>query len=994
MVDVSMPDDRSRGEREARLLAEAFGKPEESTSGISRRRFLVASGFTFMGALLFGCSRAPEETAFGYVEQPEGTVAGRTENYATTCAGCPAGCGILARSRDGRPIKLEGNPEHPLSRGGLCAIGQASLLGLYDSHRLDGPRIGGEAADWKEVDALLIGQFETARRGRGRVRYLSGPITSPTKQALIDEFLGGFADGRHVIYDPTHTASVLDAHERTHGRRVAPRVHLDRARDIVAVDADFLGTWGSPVESTASYASRRRADDPESFSRHVHFESRLSVTGSKADRRFVISPTERALVLQHLLVEIERLAGRSLSFRSLPASSVDGGEFQALARELWSHRGEVLVLCGADDLQAQIAANLLNVLLDSYGRTLDLQRPSYQLQGDESRLAETLEEIRRGTVDVVFVDGVNPVFDLPGGEDLRKSFASLGLLVSFAQRMDETASLADVICPDAHFLEAWSDARPVHGLIGFSQPLVRPLGHTRPVIESLDRWLGRGRDSRALLQARWGEGPQWEGWIEAGFAQIDEVAEPAASPRPLRPQPATGAPKDTLALVLYSKVGVPHGGHAYNPWLQELPDPITKAVWGNYACLAPSTAARLGVSNGDVVRVGVESGASIELPVLVQPGQHEMTVAVALGYGSELSRRFAGVGPEWIERRPTVGEDGRVGVNAAGLLGVSAPRRFSGAAVTVHPTGAREELARTQEYSYIDVPARLAPPSGARRPNIREVALGSLVADGEHTEHSGGEHAHASLWPEDHPHDGHHWAMAIDLTICTGCSACVIACQVENNVPVVGKDEIRRNREMHWLRIDRYYAETGTNEVDVAYQPMLCQHCDNAPCETVCPVLATVHSEEGLNQQVYNRCVGTRYCMNNCPYKVRRFNWFEYAHENELENLTLNPDVTVRSRGVMEKCSFCVQRIQEQKYEAKRRGHPLRDGAIRTACEQSCPAQAIVFGDRNDPDSRVAKLLADERHYRVLDELGVKPSVGYLTLVRNRTEKQEAPHHG
>jgi molybdopterin-containing oxidoreductase family iron-sulfur binding subunit len=449
-------------------------------------------------------------------------------------------------------------------------------------------------------------------------------------------------------------------------------------------------------------------------------------------------------------------------------------------------------------------------------------------------------------------------------------------------------------------------------------------------------------------------------------------------------------------LVLYPKVGIPDGSHAYNPWLQELPDPITKATWDNYACLSPAAAGQLSLAEGDVVRVEVRDGkgrgGSIDLPVLVQPGQHDQAVAVALGYGSVLSERFAGIGPAWLEAQPTVGENGLVGRNAAPLLAwQGAALRYTRVGVELTKTGKNRPPAVAQLRDTLNLPAHLAPPGQERRPIVRETTLAALGASGLNPEAR--PEAPADLWPDDHPYPGRRWGMVIDLQACTGCSACVVACQAENNVPVVGRDEVRRQREMHWLRIDRYYSGDPT-AVEVAHQPMLCQQCERAPCETVCPVLATTHSEEGLNEQVYNRCVGTRYCANNCPYKVRRFNWFDYAHDDALQNLVLNPDVTVRSRGVMEKCTFCVQRLEEARIEARRRGEPLRDGEVQTACQQSCPARAIVFGDLNDPESRVARLRKDRRHYRALEELNIGPSVGYLKVVRNRPDGEEGRQHG
>jgi molybdopterin-containing oxidoreductase family iron-sulfur binding subunit len=673
---------------------------------------------------------------------------------------------------------------------------------------------------------------------------------------------------------------------------------------------------------------------------------------------------------------------------------VQDQEFEAIAARLWEHRGKALVVCGAEDLQAQTLCNALNEILGSYGETIDLGQPAHHLGGNESELSTLMDEIASGRIDALFIDGLNPVLDFPGGSDLPAGLESLPLVVSFAPYEDETSVHADFICPDHHYLESWSDSENTKGIISFTQPIVAPLGSTRQVEESLAAWTtGSVVVARDQLLARSGGNPsRFDQLLHDGFV-VREARGNAGTFRPGAIRGASDAPQHSIELVLYTKAGMPSSSHAYNPWLHELPDPVTKAVWDNYANLSPELAESLSVEDGDLVRVDAEGAGSIELPVLIQPGQHDGVVAVALAYGSVLSRRFEGVGPGWIERKPTVGSDGLVGTSATPLLALEDGRRkFSGRSVSISATGGQRALARTQDYHSIEVPEHLAPEGGLRRPNVPETTVAALL-DPHSGDHAVQHHDGGSLWPVDHPYEGHHWGMVIDLTTCTGCSACVTSCQVENNVPVVGKDEVRRNREMHWLRIDRYYSGTGA-DVDVAHQPMMCHHCDNAPCETVCPVLATVHSDEGLNQQTYNRCVGTRYCMNNCPYKVRRFNWFEYAHEDAHENLALNPDVTIRSRGIMEKCSFCVQRIQEAKVVARQRGRGVIDGDIRTACQQSCPAQAIAFGDMNDPESAVSRAIGSGRHFRVLEEIGVQPSVGYASLVRNRPKDNESPHHG
>jgi molybdopterin-containing oxidoreductase family iron-sulfur binding subunit len=547
-------------------------------------------------------------------------------------------------------------------------------------------------------------------------------------------------------------------------------------------------------------------------------------------------------------------------------------------------------------------------------------------------------------------------------------------------------------------------------VVSLRQPTIRRIGGTRPFIESLAAWSGQPKPAYDLLREHWQVSifPRqstersfqtfWDQALQNGTAVVTPTPAKArtfnleAVRKVLGSLPPTG---DGLALVLYPKVGMLDGSHAYNPWLQELPDPVTKVTWDNYACLSAATARELGVSNGDVVRLELPAPdgqtQALELPVFLQPGQHDGVVAVALGYGMQASQRFADIGPPWLEAKPTVGPDGRVGRNASPLLGwEGGTLRYTRGGLKLTRTRERQALATTQAHPTLSIPAHLAPPGTEYGPAIQEVTATSLAKVAAANPAPASE---PDLWPDDHPYPTHRWGMVIDLQTCTGCSACVVACQAENNVPVVGKDEVSRHREMHWLRIDRYYSANGA-DVDVSHQPMLCQHCEHAPCETVCPVLATVHSSEGLNEQVYNRCVGTRYCANNCPYKVRRFNWFAYAHDDTLQNMALNPDVTVRSRGVMEKCSFCVQRIEEARIDAKRRGEELRGDGVKTACQQSCPAQAITFGDVNNPASAVARLRKDRRHYHVLGELNIGPAVGYLKIIRNRPAGREALSHG
>ncbi len=968
---------------------------------IKRRDFLKLSALTATLATAAGCSRAPVEKAIPFLVQPEEMVPGRSLYYASACGGCSSGCGALVKARDGRPIKLEGNPEHPVSRGGLCAIGQASVLGLYDSQRFKGPQKNGKETTWEQADREIAAALGKVRQERGAVRFLSGTVSSPTLNATVQRFLAAFPDARHVQYDAISFSAILDAHQRTHGVRVLPRYRFDKAEVIVSFDCDFLGTWISPVEFTRGWKAGRDLEaKPPRMSEHIQVESRMSLTGSNADRRISVAPEAISAALAVLADKIAPLAGQTTFFGRDVASYVSTVDLDEIARHLWAARGNSLVVCGSNDLRDQVLVNTINHLLGNYAATLDIEKPSYQRRGNDGELVALAEEMNAGKVSALFIHGANPAYDLPG--DVAEAIKKVPLVVSFAERPDETAGLANWICPDHHFLEAWSDAEAVAGVVTVNQPTLRPLGNTRSAIESLATWSGKPASAYDQMREHWRTAlfPRqsreksfekfWDTAVYNGFVELDTtlVTGKSFDLAALRTVPAASEPAADFVLALYPTVALGDGRHVYNAFLQELPNPVSKVTWDNYASLSPATAKKLGVGQGDTVRIeAANAKQSLLLPVYIQPGQHDRVIAVALGYGSVLSRRFANVGPQWLEARPSVGENGLVGVNAAPMLRLENGALRYTRTVKVSPGGGRYELAVTQDHHTLSIPNPLAG-THEPRPIVQETTFAAFAKNasvGAPRE----EKETAQLWPADHPYTGHRWAMAIDLTACTGCSACVVACNAENNVPVVGRDEVRRRREMHWLRIDRYYSERESGEVLAVHQPMLCQQCENASCETVCPVLATVHSEEGLNEQVYNRCVGTRYCANNCAYKTRRFNWFTYAHDDTLQNLALNPDVTVRTRGIMEKCTFCVQRIQEAKIEAKRSGTPLADGAIQTACQQSCPAVAIVFGDINDPNSRIAKLAASGRSYKVLEELNVRPSVAYQRVVRNREEKEE-----
>jgi len=1063
---------------------------ESAPDGVRRRSFLKAVGFGVAGLAAQGCQRTPQIKAIPLLQQPPGVTAGRPLYYSTTCGGCSAACGVTAKCRDGRPIKLEGLPNHPLSAGGLCAVGQAALLGLYDQQRVASPQQAGNAIAWNEADSTILTKLKSIDAAGKSICFLSSTINGPTLRKQLAQFLGQFSQTRHVTHDSLSSSAIADAHEQTHGIRALPHYSFDQAEVIASFGADFLGTWLNPMQFTAQRTAGRRLDvalqhaepaepaepggpaesadatatdaegnesqqaatpqksaqqenapadgsheaqeesvqhegtSPEnhqpaaeqpSMSYHAQFEPCMTLTGSNADFRMALAPDQVGPALTQLATRISEQTNQPFAGGNPDASPLPETVLGDLADRLVKAAGKSLVISGEQDVRVQKLCNWINQALGNYGQTLDLARPSQIRQGSDRDLASLIEQMKAGQVGALLIHDTNPVFDLPTDSGFTEALANVDLVVQFALRPDETTDHAAFVLPLPHFLESWNDYELRPGLYSTAQPVIQPLFDTRPLLETFNVWCGGQASSLDLIRSHWQSAifPQVngqgsfdkffhrvirDGWVDVG----SEDANIAFNPQSVEPITSAGG-TDDFFLVAYPKVGIPDGKHAFNPWLQELPDPVSKATWDNYACLSVATARELGLAEGDVIRLETSDGVAgdpIELPVYVQPGTHDRVVAVALGYGGINTERFADMGPKWIERKPTVGSDGRVGVNIAPLLSLQDNTlRFWRAGVQLNSTGRQQPLACTQSYHRITMPEDIPLMGGQRRPVVQEATFEEFLDDphaGSVEHHGAHGDGWATLYPNDHPKTGHHWAMSVDLTACTGCSACVVACQAENNVSVVGKDEVRRHREMHWMRIDRYYSGSG-DDVQVVHQPMMCQHCDNASCENVCPVLATVHTSEGLNAQVYNRCVGTRYCANNCAYKVRRFNWFYYDRPDELANMALNPDVAVRSRGVMEKCSFCVQRIQEAKIEAKRKGEPVTDEAVQPACQQSCPADAIVFGDINNPASRVSRLASkNPRAFRALEEIGVEPSVYYLTNVRNSssTNGKGATHHG
>ena len=960
---------------------DSLGK--EFVSEFDRRDFLKLMGASIFMATM-ACSRKPVEKIIPYVNKPEDLTPGVANWYASTCGGCAASCGVLVKTREGRPIKLEGNEDHSLSRGGLCARGQASLLHLYDPDRLKGPvavsRSEGtyEEIAWAKADESIRAELEKIKIGKGKVYLLSGVLTSPSTKKLIGEFLAPF-QGTHVSYEAVVPEEIGLGQKLAYGQKVTPRYRFDQAKLVLSFGADFLGTWLSPVEFTKQFSKARRVEEGKML-RLVCVESVLSLTGTNADQYFSVKPGDElpvALALANELIVQKKQSRYALDGaivaaltpynvnKVAAATGVDAAALQKLAQELIRHRGEGLVLGGAikgkNAVALQAVVSLLNSALENDGATIDAEvAPSHQADSSYADLLALIEDMNHGKVAALFIYQSNPIFQLPTALNFSAALKKVPFVVNFADRVDETALQSNFVCPDSHTLESWNDAMPQQGVMSLTQPTIAPLHQTRQWQDSLVVW-GRlpTKNWYAYLKNQW-QG-NWETALQKGVVSLPLASGRAHAARNFSAAALQGLPKlvestgETL-LALYPAVGHLDGRDINNGWLQELPDPISKITWENVLSVAPALAKKMNLNEGDIVRVSSAMGVDTELPLHIQPKMNENTAMVAVGFGQPHAGKIGG----------------GIGVNVYPYqqIGAELPE-WTGQAVKLTKTGKTTRLAVTQGHNTME-----------GRPIIKETTF----AEFQKNPAAGNEKMLElpSLWPV-HEYKTYRWGMAIDMNSCTGCQACMIGCQSENNIPIVGKKQVINGREMHWIRIDRYYSG-DENHPEVRYQPMLCQHCENAPCETVCPTLATFHDDEGLNQQVYNRCVGTRYCSNNCPYKVRRFNFFDYSKEFvEPLNLVLNPDITTRSRGVMEKCTFCIQRIAESKDKAKDIGKDVlvADGAIKTACQQSCPADAIVFGNTNDPNSKVSKLKKSPRGYHVLEDLNTKPQVTYLLKVTN-----------
>ena len=1030
-------------------IDEVIGNQAESDVSTGRRDFLKLLGFSVGAATLAACE-TPVTKVVPYVNKPEHVTPGLPTYYATTYYDGNDYANVLVKTREGRPIHIKANKQYG-SAGVANSRVIASTLSLYDSERLRNPMMQGSEKSWTEVDGAIANSLESIASKGGRIAFLTNTIISPTTLKAIGELANRYPNARfdHVQWDTLSNSGMADANMASFGTRAVPAYDFSRAKTIVGIGCDFLNSWLLSNVNAKQYSSRR---DPKGnwMSRHFQYETNMTTTGANAGVRHRIKPSDEGKVAISLYNQIaKRTGGSSLSgdvsaFNEITAQA---------ANELIANKGRSLVVSGSNDKNVQMVINGINEMLGNYGSTLDINNPLKIKQGSDAAFASLVDDMNSGRVDALFVSGVNPSYSAPNAEAFNSGLAKVGMSVSFASHLDETASRCTYTTPDNHYLESWNDLNIRGGEYGIVQPTITKLFNTRQMQASCLVWAGKGDDYYSYLKNTWTTdlvGLQsshtsgsafWNYAVHDGSVKLSSGAtaslevEDEISSRPSLSSAASaiaGISSSAWEMKLYTKEGIGDGTHAGNPWLQELPDPVTKITWDNYATMCPSDVEEMGLqtylgqeSPASVINVTV-NGKTMSLPVVPTPGQAKNTIGVALGYGRGAGSENIGKSAYQIDtyggyKLTEGGARMPIGVNMFPSVSMAGGSISYNAAVSVEATGDTHPIAATQVHHTVmeresvvkeTVLSKFLPQKDKKKGEATFNRYNGIAVhedvngDGKINAQDKKDVKDVDLWGA-HPIEdiGHRWGMSIDLNLCTGCSACVVGCHSENNVPVVGKDEVRRGRDMHWLRIDRYFSSdydrvdgykamrVASDDPEVVFMPMMCQHCNHAPCETVCPVAATTHSSEGINQMTYNRCIGTRYCANNCPYKVRRFNWFNYKayskfsevnpSQDNVARMVLNPDVTVRSRGVMEKCSMCIQRIQAGKLDAKMVGEPVADGAIQTACSEACPSNAITFGDLNDTKSSVKAGSNDVRAYSAIEEVGTRPNIYYMTKVRN-----------
>lgn len=935
--------------------------PREASSWgeeFSRRDFLKVMGASLALGGLTGCVKQPEEKIVPYVKAPEDLVPGKPRYYATAFTMGGYAMGVLAKSHMGRPTGIEGNPDHPASSGATDAYATASLLDLYDPDRSQTVLRNGEPSSWEKFFEAARLQLAAQRNLKGAgLRILTQNITSPTLGWQLENLLALYPNAHWHQYEPCGLDNLREGTKQLFGSYLQPRYRFDKADVILSLDGDFLGTGIAHVRHAHDFANRRRVRGATvDMNRLYAAESTPSITGAMADHRFRMRASD--------VEGFARAVAAELGVRGVtaPDGSADAKTLFMLARDLQGHRGASIVYPG--DHQPPVVhalAHAMNVALGNVGATVEYTDPvEVRAANHAQSLQQLAGDCAKGSVDMLLILGGNPVYDAPADVRLAEVLKKVPFSVHLGTHENETSKICNWHLPESHYLESWSDARAYDGAASIIQPLILPLYSTKSGHEVLDALTGNSRTGDEIVRLSWiakkGE-TDFDVWWRKCLS--DGVIEGTALPA--RNVVVTSIdwefsspPPAGMEIMFRPDPSVFDGRFANNAWLQELPKQMTRLTWENVALMSPATMEQHDLQNGDVVELTF-NGSSVQAPAWLMPGHPDNAVTLHLGYGRTAAGR--------------VGNG--IGANAYALRSTRTP--WFGNGVEVRKTGEWTRVASTQEHWSME-----------GRPIIREATVEEYRAHPEFAKHMSHVPTQKESFYPPFEYDGYAWGMAIDLNSCTGCNACMIACQSENNIPVVGKAQVERGREMHWIRIDRYYVGNELENPGVAVMPVACQHCENAPCEPVCPVAATTHDHEGLNVMTYNRCVGTRYCANNCPYKVRRYNYLQYS-DTETKSLQLahNPDVTVRNRGVMEKCTYCVQRISAARIEAKKENRLIRDGEIVTACQAACPAQAITFGDINDKNSKVAKMKAEPRDYSLLAELNTKPRTSYLAKLRN-----------
>lgn len=928
----------------------------ELNDPVTRRNFMKIMGASVALAGMASC-RMPKENIVPFVKSPENVIPGKPKFYASTFAFADHSYGLLVESHDGRPTKIEGNDMHPASQGATHPWALASVLSLYDPDRSKEPLFKKAPSSWNQFEQDWRTWSQNAPSGKG-MAILSQSISSPSEEKLANEFKAKYPNAVWATYEPVSQENAAEGVFKVTGKKARPTYNLDQANIVVAIDSDFLNTEPNSVRYTKDFSKRRRVfKAQDSMNRLYSIESMHTSTGAMADHRLPVSSSRIQNFLVSLYMSLQEqgvsLFGPSETLRKVSLGEEHKAWIKALAKDLKQNMGKSALIVGSHQSPFVHALALnINYGLGNLGKTVVLN-PINEYSSSTASVKTLVDQISKKQISTLVILGGNPVYNLPNDFGFAKLLSNVQHTVHASSYVDETSSLCEWHLPLSHYLESWSDAKTMDGAISIVQPLIRPLFDSRSLIEIFSvLTLQAYRPGYDTLTENW-KGKNWDQTLHDGVLKNSTENEIRATSFNFDSFAVTDTSAEQMEVTFVASPSTFDGRFANNGWLQELPQPITKVTWDNPALISPALAKQLGLVNGQWISIKKDN-RSFEIPVWIVPGQAKSSITLHLGYG---------------QAQGTVAKD--KGFNTY-MLRTSMNHGFE-SGFTIGVLSKIDKIASTQDHGSME-----------GRPIVREATKEHFEEHPDFVNHVIEHPPLKSLWKEPEYTEGYQWGMVIDLNTCTGCNACVTSCQSENNIPIVGKEQVLHGREMHWIRIDRYFSGPE-DEPLVVYQPMACQHCENAPCEQVCPVNATVHDKEGLNTMVYNRCIGTRYCSNNCPYKVRRFNFFNYTKEAPaVTQMANNPDVTVRFRGVMEKCTYCLQRINGARHNAKLEERSIQDGEIRTACQQACPADAIIFGNVNDPNSRVSQLKKyDQKNYAVLEELNIKPRTTYLAKLRN-----------